>query len=49
MFGRMNSGNQFGTENRIRKGNGGIVEAIVTNHFEMLVRDMNNKTFNEFH
>ena len=43
MFGRMNSGNQFGTENSIIKGNGGIVEAIVTNHFEMLVWDMDNE------
>lgn len=43
----MNSGNEFGTENSVRMGDGGIVEAIVANHFEMFVRNMNNETHNK--
>ena len=35
--------------NSRRKSDRGIIDAIVANHFEMLVRDMDNKALNEFH
>ena len=41
-FGGMNSRNEFGMKNRGRKSNRRVINAVVTDHFEMLIRDMNN-------
>lgn len=48
-FRRMDSRNKAGFENRRGTSNRRVVNAIVANHLEMLVGDMNNKTFNEIH
>ena len=48
MFRRMDSRNKASVLNSRRKSDRGIIDAIVANHFEMLVRDMDNKALNEF-
>ena len=41
-FGGMNSRDEFGIKNGGRKSNRRIINAVITDHFEMLIRDMNN-------
>ena len=48
VFGRVDSGNKASVLNSRRKSDRGIVDAIVANHFEMLVGDMDNEALNEF-
>ena len=43
----MDSRNEFGIENSIGMRNDRVVDTVVTNHLEMLIRDMNNKSLNE--
>ena len=47
MFGRMDGGNKASVLDSRRKRNGRVVDAVVTNHFEMLIRDMNDEAFNK--
>lgn len=47
-FGREDSRKKASILNSRRKSDGGIIDAIVANHFEMLVRDMDNEALNEF-
>ena len=48
MFRRMDSRNKASVLNSRRKSDRGIIDAIVANHFEMLIRDMDNEPFNKF-
>ena len=48
MFGRMDSGNKASVLNSRRKSNGRIINTVVSDHFEMLIGDMDNKTLNKF-
>ena len=48
VFGRVDSRNKASVLNSRRKSDRGIIDAIVANHFEMLVRDMDNKALDEF-
>lgn len=48
VFGRVDSRKKASILNSRRKSDGGIIDAIVANHFEMLVRDMDNEALNEF-
>ena len=48
VFGRVDSRNKASVLNSRRKSDRGIIDAIVANHFEMLVGDMDNETLNEF-
>ena len=48
VFGRVDSGNKASVLNSRRKSDRGIIDAIVANHFEMLVGDMDNEALNEF-
>ncbi len=41
-LGRMNSRNKASILNRGRKSDSGIIKTIITDHFKMLVRDMND-------
>ena len=45
---RMDSRNKASVLNRSGKCNCGVIETVVTDHFEMLVRDMDNEPLNEF-
>ena len=47
MFGRMDGGNKASVLDSRRKRNGRVVDAVVTNHFEMFIRDMNDEAFNK--
>lgn len=47
MFGRMDGRNKFGIKNSIRMRNDGIVDAVITNHFEVFIRDMDDKPFDK--
>ena len=47
MFRRMDSRNKASVLNSRRKSERGIIDAIVANHFEMLVGDMDNKPLNK--
>ena len=47
MFRRMNSRNKASVLNRRRKSNSRIINTVVTDHFEMLIRDMNNEPLNK--
>ena len=49
VFGRVDSRDKASVLNSRRKSDGGMIEAIVANHFEMLVGDMDNEALNEFH
>ena len=46
-LGRMNGGDKVSILNRGRKSNGGIIKTIVTDHFKVLIRDVNNEALNE--
>ena len=48
VFGRVDSRNKASVLNSRRKSDRGIIDAIVANHFKMLVRDMDNEALNEF-
>ena len=48
MPGRMDSGNKTSVLNSGRKSNSRIINTVVADHFEMLIRDMNNETLNKF-
>lgn len=48
VFGRVDSRNKTSVLNSRRKSDRGIIDAIVANHFEMLVGDMDNEALNEF-
>lgn len=48
VFGRVDSRNKASVLNSRRKSGRGIIDAIVADHFEMLVRDMDNESLNEF-
>ena len=48
VFGRVDSRNKTSVLNSRRKSDRGIIDAIVENHFEMLVGDMDNEALNEF-
>ena len=39
---RMDSGNKASVLNRGRKGNRRIIDAVVANHFDVLIRDMDD-------
>lgn len=41
-LGRMNSGDKVSILDRGRKGDSGMIKTIITDHFKMLVRDMND-------
>ena len=43
VFGRVDSRDKASVLNSRRKSDGGMIEAIVANHFEMLVGDMDNE------
>ena len=45
---RMDSRNKASVLNRSGKCNCGVIDAVVTDHFEMFVRDMDNEPLNEF-
>ena len=45
---RMDSRNKASVLNRNGKCNCGVIDTVVTDHFEMLVRDMDNEPLNEF-
>ena len=45
---RMDNRNKASILNRRRKRNRRIIDAVVTDHFEMFVGDMDNKAFNKF-
>ena len=47
MIRRMDSGNKTSTLDSGRKRNGRIVDAVISNHFEMFIGDMNNEPLNE--
>ena len=47
MFGRMKSRNKASVLNRRRKSNRRIINTIVTDHFEMLIGDMNDEPLNK--
>ena len=47
MFRRMNSRNKVSVLNRRRKRNSRIINTVVTDHFEMLIGDMNNEPLNK--
>ena len=47
MFRRMDSGNKTSALDSGRKRNGRIVDAVISNHFEMFIGDMNNEPLNE--
>ena len=46
-FSRMNSRNEMSIANEIRTRNRRMIDAVVANHFKVLVRDMDNEFFNE--
>lgn len=48
MFRGMDSGNKASILNSRRKRNRRIVDTVVTDHFEMFVGDMDNKSLNKF-
>lgn len=48
MFGRMDSRDKASILNCERKRNRRIVDAVIANHFEMLIGDMDDETLNEF-
>ena len=43
----MDSRNKTSVLDSRRKRNGRVVDAVVTNHFEMFIRDMNDEAFNK--
>ena len=45
---RMDSKNKASVLNRSGKCNCGVIDTVVTDHFEMFVRDMDNEPFNKF-
>lgn len=45
---RMDSRNKASVLNRSGKCNCGVIDTVVTDHFEMFVRDMDNEPFNKF-
>ena len=45
---RMDSRNKASVLNRSGKCNCGVIDTVVTDHFEMFVRDMYNEPFNKF-
>ena len=45
---RMDSRNKASVLNRSGKCNCGVINTVVTDHFEMFVRDMDNEPFNKF-
>ena len=47
MLRRMDGGNKTSALDSGRKRNGRIVDAVISNHFEMFIRDMNNEPLNE--
>ena len=47
VFRRMNSRNKASVLNRRRKSNSRIINTVVTDHFEMLIGDMNNEPLNK--
>ena len=48
MFRRMDSRNKASDLNSRRKRNRRIIDAVVTDHFKVLIRDMDNEPFNKF-
>ena len=48
VFGRVNGRDKASVLNSRRKSDRGIIDAIVANHFKMLVRDMDNEALNKF-
>ena len=47
MIRRMDSGNKTSALDSGRKRNGRIVDAVISNHFEMLIGDMNDEPLNK--
>ena len=45
---RKDSRNKASVLNRSGKCNCGVIDTVVTDHFEMFVRDMDNEPFNKF-
>ena len=45
---RMNGRDKASVLNRSGKCNCGVIDTVVTDHFEMFVRDMDNEPFNKF-